>query len=64
MPVPSGRPVAGTRYLVGPERLLVVYGDDELAVPLTGWTAEQIEAVVEGLNTGIWQGFSEALGQE
>ena len=52
---------SGIAYEADDERLLVHYLDDTLIVPLPGWSLVQVGVVVQGLNTGVWSGFREAL---
>ena len=51
----------GIAYEADEERLLVHYLDDTLIVPLPAWSLAQVGVVVQGLDTGVWSGFREAL---
>ena len=37
------------------------YGDDSFEFPLLGWSAEAVQGIVEGLESGDWSGWEEAL---
>ncbi|CAE7832119.1 RE2 [Symbiodinium sp. CCMP2592] len=58
---PSAEAVAGVRYEAEDGKLLVYYVDDVLVVPLPGWSLAQVLVVVQGLRTGVWDNFQEAL---
>ena len=53
------RPVV--RYAAAEGALVVFYGDDCFEVPLEGWPVGAIQVIVEGLETGDWSGWQEAL---
>ena len=45
----------GPTYVAEEERLLCVYGDDTLPVPLEGWSLSEVATIVQGLHTGDWR---------
>ena len=49
------------RYRAEDEALMVVYGDDELRVPLPGWSLEEVHSIVVSIQEGDWSYFREAL---
>ncbi|CAE7560008.1 RE1 [Symbiodinium sp. CCMP2456] len=53
--------VPGLQYEAEEGCLVVVYGDDRLRVPLEGWSTEAVQTVVQGLETGLWPDWGEAL---
>ena len=52
---------AGSNYEARPGCLVVRYADDFLYVPLEGWSLEEVEEVVRGLETGMWAGLQARL---
>ena len=40
---------------------MVVYADDELRVPLPGWSLEEVHSIVRSIQEGDWSYFHEAL---
>ena len=61
--VPPGRPEAVLHYEVGQESLIVVYAGGSFQVPLVGWGSDAVEAVVSGLNAGVWENLEQCLTQ-
>ena len=55
----DGLPVLG--YSAAEGALIVAYGDDSFEVPLPSWPLEVVQAVVVGLETGVWADWSEFL---
>ena len=47
--------LAVLRYRASEGYLVVYYGDDQFEVPLPGWTFEEIQVIVQGLETGTGQ---------
>ena len=41
--------------------LFVVYADDELFVPLEGWSLEEVGSIVESIRSGDWSLFHEVM---
>ena len=51
----------GVRYRAEDGFLVVVYCDDEMRIPLEGWSFEEIYSVVRSIQEGNWDYFREAL---
>ena len=60
-PLPLGKEVGlpVVSYAATEGALIVFYGDDSFKVPLEGWTVEEVQGVVEGLETGVWRDWAE-----
>ena len=56
--------LVGPVYSAGEGVLLCTYVDDVLQVPLPGWSCQEIETIVHGLQTGDWAGFQQILSTE
>ena len=41
--------------------LVVVYGDDELVVPLPGWSFEEVGSIVDSIRLGDWSRFHQVM---
>ena len=60
---PGNQPVVpgGVRYRAEEGCLIVVYCDDEMRIPLEGWSSEEVYSVVRSIQEGSWDYFREAL---
>ena len=54
---------AGPTYAADEGFLLVAYVDDVLRVPLPGWTLEEVDTIVHGLQTGDWGLFQQMMAR-
>ena len=59
-PLPA---TAGLAYAAEDGCLVVTYVDDVNRVPLPGWTVEEVETIVQGLQTGDWSLFQEMMAE-
>ncbi|CAE7837355.1 RE1 [Symbiodinium sp. CCMP2592] len=49
------------RYQAAEEALIVYYGDDSFEVPLQGWSVEAVQTIVDGIESGDWSDWQEAV---
>ena len=57
---PSTDP-GGVRYRAEDEALIVVHADDELRIPLVGWSLEEVVSIVRSIQEGDWSFFHEVM---
>ena len=59
--VDRGSVSPGVGYRAVDGALVVVYGDEELWVPLLGWSLEEVGSIVDSIRSGDWTRFHEVV---